>query len=524
MDTSRDRPHRRPMTERSDDIPLRRIGGRWRASPRPADLAASFAVVTLAGVLAHAARALLPASSLMLFFLVAVLVSAVRFGFWTGIAASALSFLAYDFFFVEPLHTLRVTHAEDVLALAVMLFAGGITGLLAGRMREQTDAANARAAMLVRLGSFAADLGKAESSRAIGETMVRHLAAASDGAAILLEPDGGRLARTFSVPADLDLEPADREAAARVGRRGVSDAGTARGWQGSHYVFHPLARTGAVVGFRPPGPQARGFDNRRQVLDTIVAQAVVALERAQFAADATRARSTAERESLRAALLSSLSHDLKTPLATIVGSVTSLRQLGDALPERARADLLLAIEQEAGRLSRYVSDLLDMTRLRAGIAPRTEWVDVVDVAHGALERARGAHPGRSLVFDATPGVPLVRADAGLLEQALFNVMDNAVKFSPVDQPVLVRVAREEDAATIVVSDRGPGITPGDIEHVFEPFFRGGGGQVAGTGLGLAIARGIVQVLGGTIGAESPAPDGPGTRMVVRLALPEAAAS
>jgi two-component system sensor histidine kinase KdpD len=267
------------------------------------------------------------------------------------------------------------------------------------------------------------------------------------------------------------------------------------------------------------GP-ARAFDGGEQVLEAIVRQGRVAMERARFASEAAQARATAERESLRASLLSSLSHDLKTPLATIVGAVTSLRQLGNILQEEARSDLLLAIEEEAERLSRYVSNLLHMTRLRTGLDLRLDWIDVVDVAHGAIERARRAYPGRAMLLKAPSNIPLLRADAALLEQALFNIFDNAVKFSATADAIEVLVVRDGDGVEIAVSDKGQGIEEADLAQIFEPFFRSAKAAAAGTGLGLAISRGIVQALGGAIRAESPGPAGRGTTVHIRLALGE----
>jgi two-component system sensor histidine kinase KdpD len=511
------------MTDRRHGIPLRPGGEGWQSWPSFAGLAASLAIVGATVLLAHGARGILPAASLMLFFLVAVLISSVRFGFWTGIAASMFAFLAYNFFFVEPLFTLQVAHAEDVLALCVLLFAAGITGLLAGRMREEADAAKARAMMLEQLSTFAADLGSSDNPEAIESIIVRHLAAVTDGAAVLLKPDGEHLTARYSVPSRLELDWADHQAAERARRRGIREQGTAPGWSGSQFTFHPLAKDGAVIGFQPGKLHTRGLDNREQVAEAVVQQGLVALERARFASEAALARATAERESLRSALLSSLSHDLKTPLATIIGAVTSLRQLGDVLQEEARSDLLLAIEEEAERLSRYVSNLLHMTRLRTGLDLRLDWIDVVDVAHGATERARRAYPGRVMILKALGDMPLIRADAILLEQALFNIVDNAAKFSPADA-VEILLACDGDGLGIAVSDKGQGIEEADLAHVFEPFFRGSKTAAAGTGLGLAISRGIVQALGGTIWAESPGVAGTGTTIRIRLALENGSAA
>ena len=222
---------------------------------------------------------------------------------------------------------------------------------------------------------------------------------------------------------------------------------------------------------------------------------------------------------MRSALLSSISHDLRTPLSSILGAVTTIRAFGKRLTEGDRDDLLAAIEEEARRLQRFVANLLDMTRLEAGaIEVRTDWVDISDAVRSATERIHKAFKQRQVEITIEPGVPLVRGDSSLIEQMVFNLLDNANKYSPPETPLAVHVRRDGAEVVLSVRDQGSGIPKEDLERVFEKFYRSKAhdGRPAGTGLGLAICRGIATAMGGTIRAESPAKDGKGTRLIVRL--------
>ena len=384
-------------------------------------------------------------------------------------------------------------------------------------------AAYHRAATLELLSAFSEESSRAEGVEEVEAAMVGHLRRIDDGRVVLLRAAHDRLSVGQTAPSGVALQAMDFHAADRARRYGAVEPATAVGWEGSLFSFHPLTIGGAVhevIGIER-GQGGRRFANENdRVVASIVRQGTVAIERLVLARAAQEAREKAEREALRSALLASLSHDLRTPLATILGSVTSLRQLGDTLPAEARADLLLAIEEETGRLSRYVSNLLHMTRLQSGLDLRLDWIDPGDVAHGAVERARAAYPGRDIAFRVVGPVPLIHSDAALLEQALVNIIDNAVKFSPAGTQVAMVVDMADKAVRIAVTDRGRGIAEADRDRIFETFYRGGATNVPGTGLGLAICKGIVQALGGSIRADSPGQDGRGTTVQVDLPVPD----
>jgi two-component system sensor histidine kinase KdpD len=225
-----------------------------------------------------------------------------------------------------------------------------------------------------------------------------------------------------------------------------------------------------------------------------------------------------ENEKVRDALLASLSHDLRTPLASIAGAATSLRALGDKMTAPERMELLTSIEEETARLSRFVSNLLDMSRIEAGnLKVNRDLVDVADVVQGAVDRSRKAFPKQPVRVSLAPDLPFVRGDDKLLEQVLFNLLDNAHKYSG-DSGAIVHGRKEGGDVVLSITDEGPGVKPADLERIFEKFYRGGrpDGRMPGTGLGLSICRGLIEAMGGTIVAQSPAVRRRGTRIVIRL--------
>jgi two-component system sensor histidine kinase KdpD len=261
-----------------------------------------------------------------------------------------------------------------------------------------------------------------------------------------------------------------------------------------------------------------------RVFGATIHQAAIAIDRARLSKEAMEQTARLASERFRSALLSSISHDLRTPLATITGSVTSLRQYGDRMSPESRDDLLVTIEEESARLTRFVANLLDMTKIEAGtINPKQDWVDLSDVIRDTTDRARKYFPDTAIETSIAAGMPLVRGDSVLMGQVLFNLIDNAVKYSGSDEPVTIYARRDGGYAVVSVTDLGKGIPEKDLGKIFEKFFRRGGkadGGKSGTGLGLAIAKGFVEAMGGTIHAESPAVKKRGSRFVIRLPVPE----
>ncbi|NBR12702.1 MAG: hypothetical protein EBU00_11040 [Alphaproteobacteria bacterium] len=256
-------------------------------------------------------------------------------------------------------------------------------------------------------------------------------------------------------------------------------------------------------------------------MQALIKQAGIAIERIEFAADSQESRLQADQERLRSAILSALSHDLRTPLASILGSSTALRQLGENMTAADRDDLLAAIEEEAIRLNLFVGNLLAMTRLETGIIDlKSEQVDCAESLRAALERAKRNFPQLrfSLFIDESLG--LVRGDVVLLEQVIFNLIDNAIKFGGTKDPITLKLLKNGKNLRLAIEDHGPGIAPHDLEKIFDKFYRGPStpSSTSGFGLGLTIGRGVVTAMGGTLHAESPLVNNRGARFVLELPL------
>lgn len=481
--------------------------------------------VGLAILVATGLERLTALPNISMVFLFAVLLAAFRFGLWPAVGTALLSFVAYNFFFIHPRHTLTVTHPHELFSLFIFLVVAIVTGGLAGRLREQADATRNRAEATQSLYDFSRKLSGAASLDDVLWVFANHVAMTVKGQAIVLLHDGKNLDLALSWRPDSGLANSDW-AAARWAYQKREPAGRGTGTlPNARLQFRPIVgaqRTIGVVGIDAADGDEFLPASTESALQSIIEQATLAIDRTRLVEEATRAEGRAERERLHAALLSSVSHDLRTPLASMLGSVTSLRTFGDRLSPEDRADMLAAIEEETRRLTRFVSNLLDMTKLEAGFAElHRDWVELNDVVRGAATRAERAYPGRRIDLDIAPDVPLVRGDATLLEQIVFNILDNAFKFSGPSTVPTVAVRPASDAVVISVTDDGIGIPGESLERVFDKFFRvsGGDGRPPGTGLGLSICSGLIKAMGGTIVAESPVTDGRGTRITLRLPVP-----
>ena len=449
-------------------------------------------------------------------FLTAVLVSAVRLGFWVGVFAAIGALFTLNFLFHEPRYTLLVTHPRDLVTLAVFLLVATLTGLLAGRMREERDAAQGRATVLSVLSNVSADLLEARSTESILAASLRHLSVVVQGPVMVLTRGDDVVVRHSAIPDTVMPNAADLQAADQALRHRQIEFAAAQGWGGSSFTFVPIIAGDTqsyVLGHARFAQHLEDLHYREEAVAVIRRQTELALQRLSFAADAEAERKRAEAEALRSTLLASLSHDLRTPLATILGSVTTLRDLGATLPPDAQADLLEAIEQEAGRLNRYVDNLLQMTRLQSGITVKATWVDAADVARAAVRRARLTRPSAVIEVDLPPDLPMIRAEASLLEQALFNLLENAAKYT--DGPITLSGEAGAERLILWIADRGPGLKPALADWLqTEPLT----GLPESNGLGLPIAKGIAHVLGGSLTA-SPRSGG-GTVFAFALPVPE----
>ena len=501
----------------------------WPMLPRPAwrlsglmTAVAAVAVTVIAGMLI---RSWLILPNLSMLFLTAVLFCALTQGTVSAILAALLSFLAYNFFFIAPVYTLTIAAPQELFALLMFLIVAVLTGSLAGRVRGQAEAIRRRSARTQRLYELSRALASGAKTEDLLWTIASRTAAAIDGTVLILLAEDTNLALRASWPPEDRLTTSDW-AAARWAQEHREPAGRRTATlPNAGYQFRPLVGTGpvrGVVGLAPAhGIESLSAEDER-ILAAMLEQSSLALERLRLTEEAARTEAAVASERLKSALLSSLSHDLRTPLSTILGAVSSLRALGPMMSEAARADLLAAIEEEATRLSRFVSNLLDMTRLEAGASDlKRGWVDVGDVLRTAIARAERSLSSRPIATSIAADLPLVRGDARLLEQVIFNILDNADKYSAAGAGVRVEAGLAGGELVIAVTDEGPGIPKEDLERVFEKFYRGvqGDGRAPGTGLGLSICRGVITAMDGSIKAESPVADEHGTRIVIRLPVP-----
>ncbi|RAI58667.1 sensor histidine kinase [Roseicella frigidaeris] len=496
---------------------------RWLAVPACTGLATAVGLAT---------DGVVPEGALGMVYLAAIVAAAVAAGPAPAALAALLSFLCWNFLFLPPRYELAIASAQDVVGVVVFSLVAALLVGTTGGLGRSVRAARARLFSLRRLVEFSRRLGAPGTSGDLVLAIAEEAARITGQPACVLRPLPDAPAGTepelvlrAAVPVEAEPEEAALAAArwafaqARPAGRGT-DTLPALAWQ-----FRPMRTARGLVGL--VGLRLRegaALDAERdRALDALLDQAAIAIERAELMEERARGAARAETEALRTALLTSLGHDLRTPLTAIRGAAETLRDSGARLPEATRADLLATVIEEAGRMGRFLSNILDMVRVEAGaITPRRERVDPAEALETAIARAE-AGSGRRIGRDWPERLPHPLLDPALLDQVLANLLDNALKFSGPEGRVRAGARREGAELAIFVEDDGPGIPPADLPRIFDPFFRTGRTDrvAAGSGLGLAICRGLVGAMGGRIAAESPLREAPpghgqGARMTLRF--------
>lgn len=502
--------------------PSRRLAGEHAWARILAHSALATAAATLiAWPLWH----VLPVASLAVIYLVGVLAVAMRLGTAGAIAASILGFLAYNYFFTEPFFSLRVAAEESFVALMVFTVSALFTGSLAGRLKRQVEFMRATQARTETLYDFARKIASATTTDDVLWAAAAHIAHTLECHSLILMPgDGGALQQVQGFPAiEERLDPHSQAAALwayQKNRPGGRDTDTL---PAADWMFLPLATQGApmgAVGLRFLDPSRRLDPETRRLLAAVEDQIAVAVERIAVEGDLERARLVSETEKLRAALLNSVSHDLRTPLVTVIGALSAVAE--GALTPAQNRELVAEALDEARRLDRFVGNLLGMTRLGHGaLVPRRETVEVAElIGRARADLARVLAPFRVEV-EVAPGTPPVFADPVLIGQAFANLLENATKYAPEGSTIRIFAGPLADGVALTVSDEGPGIPEAERGRVFDIFHRAvqGDGQPAGTGLGLAIVKGMVEANEGRVAAIDP-PGGRGA--AIRIILPAAA--
>jgi two-component system sensor histidine kinase KdpD len=471
-------------------------------SPAYATAVAAVAVATgLAWLMAPVSEL----SNVVMVYLLGIVVVAMRTGRGPSLLAAVLSVAAFDFFFVPPQFTFAVSDVRYLLTFLVMLIVGVVISGLTVRTRAQAEAAEHREQQTAALYAMSRQLAGTRGVDALLQVAVQHVAEVFRSRIVVLLPgDAGGLAPWPGGQFEVDANDLG------VGRwvfehRQPAGLGTAT-LPGASALYVPLVGSAGavgVLGVRPPDRHAMDEPERLHQLETFAGQTALALERARLAEETQAAQVRIETERLRNSLLSSVSHDLRTPLTAITGAVSTLIQDGPRLDDTTRRELLDSVHEEAERLNRLVQNLLEMTRLESGaVQLRKELHPPEEVIGAALGRLGKRLVDRRVTTRVPSDLPLVPMDDVLIEQVLLNLLDNAVKYTPPGSPIEIIATATDQNLTIEVADRGPGLPAGDVEKVFEKFYRVDRAAAGGAGLGLAICRGIVQAHGGRIWAQN----------------------
>jgi two-component system, OmpR family, sensor histidine kinase KdpD len=528
-------PHRRPVsagtTPRPSPYLAHGVLDRWAGEhATPARFLIATLLVGAATGVCLLLRPHLQVGSLVLPFLVAILLAAIALGLLPSLFASVLSVAAFDYFFLPPFYSLTISDPDDVTRVLIFALTALIVSNLAAYARRQAVTAEHRAQIAEDLYRFGRQLAGSATLqevldaalprlRTMLQARVQIVLAAGDDRSMTLQ-SGHRTVP--EAPAVAGTEFAEVKSWLRNGAASDTDAPhlpssetwlfvpmlTARGKAG----VLAIAR-GDLVGLPMPDSEA--------LFGTLADLLAQAVDRIYLVNDLNDANLAAEREELYGVLLASLSHDLRTPLASVLGSTETLLSLDPAVGNERRESLALAIQEDARRLNRYLGNVLDMTRLEAGIAAATVGgIDLADVVSAALDRGAEALAGHRISVQFDSDLPFLAGDEVSLEHVLFNLLDNAAKYTAPGSLVQLRAFRQSDTVVIEIVDEGEGIRPDDLERIFDKFYRArhDGPQRSGIGLGLAICRGFIEAMGGRITAGNRA-DRSGAVFTITLPIP-----
>jgi two-component system sensor histidine kinase KdpD len=447
-------------------------------------------------------------ANIVMIYLLAVVFIALQFGRGPAILASVLGVASFDFFFVPPKLTFAISDWQYVVTFAIMLVVGLLISNLAASVRLQARVAGHRERRTALLYAMSHELAGSRGQEAMAKVAVRHIGEVFDSQVVVLLPDAsGRIRYPRGESIGASFHGADLDIAQWVHDHGeVAGLGT-NTLPGSEALYLPLKGSQAVLGVLavlPANPRRVLLPEQFHLLETFASQLALALERAQLAERAQQARVAAEMEGLRNTLLASISHDLRTPLAIIAGTASTLADKGDGLDPTERRRLAQSVYAESRKMGEMVGNVLNLIRLESGgTVIRPDWISLEEVAGSALNRLREALATHKVSVNVAEAPELIRADPVLLEQLLFNLLDNAIKYTPADSRISIAARREGSAVELLVADDGPGFPTGiDPASLFDKFQRGRRETThGGVGLGLAICRAIALAHGGEIRAE-----------------------
>lgn len=445
-------------------------------------------------------------------YLIPVIATATIFGLRPALVASLAAAISYNFFFLPPTYTLTIQSPENVVTFLVLAGVGVVASQMAGRLRQEATVGARTAAENAAIAAFGQRLASISTEADTALATCEEVAALLGIAALVLTAGDGEPRLVCAVPADPGFSPVDIAAAEFALSRGEITGRDSATLNAADWQFHPLKTSLgvlAVLGISDPAGHSPLPPDKRLLFSTLLGQAALAHERLRLEGEARRAAALQQRDDLRTTLISSLGHDLKTPLTAVVAAAEALAA---DRPDSGNTAVLLA---QAYRLRRLFDDLVEMTRIESGaLVARNEPVDLTEAVVAAVHDLKTELAGHAIDLAVPPNLPLVDADPRMLHHILVNLLDNAAKYAPQGTSIRIEGARTALGLTLGVVDEGPGIPPGANENLFERFHRiEGDDRRGGTGLGLAIVKGFCDAMGLGIKATNRA-DGTGSRFAV----------
>jgi two-component system sensor histidine kinase KdpD len=514
----------------ADPVPKKTV--RTAERPEPFDAVPYLMSLLIVAAALGAAKLIQPyfgIENVDLVFITGVVSVAVRFGLWPSLLASVAASLCYNFFFLPPVYTFTITDPTNIAAFFFFMLVAMLVSNVAARVRTQAVSAIGRVRTTESLYAFSRKLAGTATLDDVLWATAYQIALMLKVRVVLLLPEEGVLTVKAGYPPEDQLDKADLAAAHWAWG---NDRPAGRGSEtlpGAKRLFLPM-RTGrgliGVIGIDDDRTGPLLTPDQRRLLDALVDQGALAIERVLLVEDMDRVKRTMESDRLRSALLTSISHDLKTPLASVLGAASTMRDLASGLSDTEKRDLLATVIDESERLNRFIANLLDMTKLESGaIVPNTARHDIGEIVGSVLRRASKILAHHRVSLDIAADLPMVELDAVLFEQVLFNLLDNAAKYAPEDTTISIRGQRDKDRVALQIIDEGGGIPAAELDSIFDKFYRANKGDHVrpGTGLGLAISRGFVEAMHGTISAGNRT-DRSGAVLTIRLPIPAASAA
>ena len=480
-------------------------------------------LVALAIGISHLFKPLVSPTNLVMIFLLAVMIAATYLGRGPSILVSLLGVLAFDYFFVPPFLTFVVADTEYIITFIVLFGVGLVISQLTARVRDQAEVAQRREADTATLYALSRDLSIAEGLEQVIQAISESVSQTFGREVIVFVPDQerGKGLKPYSQNPNFVLDHNEMAVAVWSYQHGESAGRGTDTLSASDARYIPLKTSQGVVGVlgvKPKDTASHLSPDQRRLLETFASQAALAIERAQLAEQAQYAHLLQATDQLQTALLNSISHDLRTPLVSVTGALSSLAEGGSAMDSEIRQSLIDTALEEAERMNRLIGNLLNMTRLEAGAMQVVRLPgDVQDVIGTALENLTGRLDERQILVDVPGNLPLIPMDFVLIVQVLSNLIDNSLKYSPPDTPIEIRAWQVDREIGIQVIDRGVGIPKDDLPRIFDKFYRVERPEnISGTGLGLSISKGIIEAHQGRIWAENR----PGGGTIVTFTLPQ----